>query len=192
LNSQSKKADTLFPVLDLLRERWSPRSFSSDPISKIQMNTLLEAASWSFSASNLQPWYYYFSHRGTKGFDAILSCLAPGNQVWAKNAAVLMISLAKKEKEPGKPNIWSKHDLGAANMCLILQAQSMHIHGHLMGGFDPAKIIEATGTDASVYEPVACIALGYPGDPDNLDSPLRERELEVRTRNPISEIAQIL
>jgi nitroreductase len=61
-----------------------------------------------------------------------------------------------------------------------------------MGGFDAAKIIEATGTDASVYEPVACIALGYPGDPKTLESPLRERELEARTRNPISEIAQML
>jgi len=190
--SEQKKAKTIFPVLELLRERWSPRSFAPDPISEIQMNTLLEAASWSFSASNLQPWYYYYSHRGTSGFDTMLSCLAPGNQVWAKNAAVLMVSLAKKYREPGKPNIWSKHDLGAANMSLVLQAQSMNIHGHLMAGFDSGKIVETIGIDASAYEPVACIALGYRGDPEKLDSPLRERELEVRTRKPITEIAQKL
>ena len=189
---EQKKAKTTYPVLDLIRKRWSPRSFTPDPISEIQMNTMLEAASWSFSASNLQPWYYYFSHRGTPGFDTILNCLAPGNQVWAKSAAVLMVSLAKKEREPGKPNIWSKHDLGAANLSLILQAQSMNIHGHLMGGFDASKIIQATGTDPSVYEPVACIALGYAGDPEMLNSPLRERELEVRTRKLISDISKKL
>jgi len=190
--SDQKKAKTIFPVLDLLRERWSPRSFTPDPISEIHMNTLLEAASWSFSASNLQPWYYYYGHRGTPGFDAILSCLAPGNQIWAKNAAVLMVSLAKKEKEPGKPNIWSKHDLGAANMSLVLQAQSMNIHGHLMGGFDSAKIIAVIETDASVYEPVACIALGYLGDPDLLDGSLRERELAERSRQGITDISRRL
>ncbi|MFH0762064.1 MAG: nitroreductase family protein [Bacteroidota bacterium] len=192
MKSEHKKAKTIFPVLDLLRERWSPRSFTPDPISEIQMNTLLEAASWSFSASNLQPWYYYYSQCGTHGFDTILNCLVPANQVWAKNAAVLMVSLAKKEREPGKPNIWSKHDLGAANMLMILQALSMNIYGHLMGGFDQAKIIEAIGIDISVYEPVACIALGYRGDPEKLDSPFRERELEVRTRKPIAEILKKL
>ena len=50
-----KNAKTRFPVLDLIRKRWSPRSYSQKEIVEKDVLTLLEAASWSFSASNLQP-----------------------------------------------------------------------------------------------------------------------------------------
>jgi nitroreductase len=185
-----KTAITQYPVLDLIRERWSPRSFTPDMISETDMNTLLEAASWAFSGGNMQPWFYHYAHRGTSGFDKIFNCLAPGNQPWAKNAAVLVVSLAKKERDPGKPNPWSKHDLGAANMNLILQALSMDIYGHLMGGFDAPKLAEMLEIDTAVYDLVACIALGYLGDPTQLEESLREKELAARTRKGIAEISR--
>ena len=185
-----KKAKTTYPVIDLIRDRWSPRSFSAESITETDMNTIIEAASWSFSGMNLQPWFYIYAHRGTPGFDKILAGLAAGNQVWAKQAAVLLVSLAKKERDPGKPNPWSRHDLGAANMLLVLQALTMNIYGHHMAGFDPAKIIEDLSIDPSVYEPVTCIALGYPGDPDQLDESLKERELAERTRKAPIEISR--
>ncbi|HBB92004.1 MAG TPA: nitroreductase [Bacteroidales bacterium] len=185
-----KSATTRYPVLDMIRERWSPRSFSPEMISEENLNTLLEAASWSFSGGNMQPWFYLYAHRGTSGFYKILDCLTPGNQSWARNASVLMVTLAKKERDPGRPNPWSKHDLGAANMNLILQALSMNIYGHLMGGFDAGKVIESLDVDPSVYEPVACIALGYKGDPGQLDESQREKELAPRTRKGIDEISR--
>lgn len=187
---QNKTAKTIYPVIDLIRNRWSPRSFSAGKISETDVNTILEAASWSFSGGNLQPWYYLYAHRDSAGFSTILNCLSPGNQVWARNAAVLMVSLARKERDPGKPNLKAKHDLGAANMLMILQARSMNIFGHPMGGYDSEKIIRDLEIDASVYEPVACIALGYIGDPDQLDESLREKELSERTRKSIGEISQ--
>ncbi len=185
-----KTAITQYPVLDLIRERWSPRSFTPDMISETDMNTLLEAASWAFSGGNMQPWFYLYAHRGTSGFEKILNCLSGGNQAWAGNAAVLMVTLAKKERDPGKPNLWSKHDLGAANMNLILQALSMNIYGHLMGGFDAGKVVDSLDVDPTVYEPVACMALGYRGDPEQLEESQRERELAPRTRKVIAEISQ--
>jgi nitroreductase len=185
-----KKAKTIYPVIDLIRERWSPRHYAIGSISDTQLNTMLEAASWSFSGGNLQPWYYLYAHRETPGFIKILNCLTASNQVWARNAAVLMVSLAKKERDPGKPNIWSKHDLGAANMLLILQARSMNIYGHPFGGFDPARMYDDLDIDPAVYEPVAGIALGYLGDPDQLDEPQREKELAERKRKDIGEISR--
>jgi len=185
-----KKAKTKYPVLDLIRERWSPRHYKIGNISDTELNTMLEAASWSFSSGNLQPWYYLYAHRDTPGFIKILDCLTPSNQAWARNAAVLMVGLAKKERDPGKPNLKAKHDLGAANMLLILQARSMNIFGHPMGGYDSDKIIETLDVDPSVYEPVACIALGYRGDPDLLEDPAREKEMAVRTRKDIGEISR--
>ena len=187
-----KKAKTIYPVLDLIRDRWSPRHYRAGSISETEMNTMLEAASWSFSGGNLQPWYYHYAHRDTPGFTRILENFSPTNQVWAVKASVLIVSLAKKERDPGKPNLWSKHDLGAANMLLILQARSMNIYGHPLGGFDSVKMCEALEIDTLVYEPVACIALGYLGDPDELDETQRAKELAVRTRKGIREISKRL
>lgn len=185
-----KKANTTYPVIDLIRERWSPRSFREDPLSENDMNTILEAASWSFSSSNLQPWHYLYAHRGTKGFGKILGCLTVSNQSWAKNAAVLMVGLTRLERSPGKPNPKARHDLGAANMLLILQARSMNIYGHPMGGYDPDKVYETLDVDPSVYEPVVCIALGCLGDPDQLEESRREEERAARTRKSIGEISR--
>jgi nitroreductase len=186
-----KTATTQYPVIELLKERWSPRSF--DPtavISDEQMNTLLEAASWSFSGGNMQPWFYLYSHRGSGGFAKILDCLNAGNQTWAKNASVLVMTLARKERDPGKPNPWSKHDLGAANMSLVLQALSLSIHCHPMGGYDQSRMAASLGIDTNVFDLVACIAIGYMASPDLLDQELREKELAPRKRKPISEISE--
>lgn len=186
-----KIAKTKWPVADLLRKRWSPRSFTEAVVSADDMNTLLEAATWSFSGGNMQPWYYIYAYRSTPGFDKILKNLAAGNQGWAKNAAVLVVTLAKKERDPGKPNIWSKHDLGAANMNLVLQALTMNIYGHFMGGFDKQGMAETLEIDTDIYEPVACLALGYRGDPDQIEEEgLRIRETEVRKRKNIEEISR--
>ena len=177
-----KKAKTTNPVIDLIRDRWSPRHYNPGTITDADLNTMLEAASWSFSSGNLQPWYYLYAHRDAPGFEKILSCLTTSNQVWAKSAAVLMVGLAKLERDPGKPNQKARHDLGAANMLLVLQARSMGIFGHLMGGYDTDRITSELGVDDSVYEPVACIALGYRGDPDQLEESQREkRTFPVKT-----------
>jgi nitroreductase len=185
----TKTAKTVYPVIDLIRERWSPRHYRIGFIPDSEMNTILEAATWSFSGGNLQPWYYIYAHRETSGFVKILECLTPSNQAWAKNAAVLMVCLAKLEREPGKPNPKARHDLGAANMLLVLQARSMDIYGHPMGGYDYDKMIETLDFDPLVYEPIACIALGYLGDPDELDETARQKEMAERQRKGINEIS---
>jgi nitroreductase len=189
---EHKLIPTNRPVINLIRERWSPRSFSEKTISQEDMNTLLEAGSLAFSANNQQPWYYVYAYKGTDGFDALWSTLAAGNQPWAKSAAVLMISFARKVNDKGAPNPWSHHDLGAANATMVLQALSMGIYAHLMAGFSKQAALEVTGIDADVWEPVAAIALGYPGQADALDEPYLSWEKAPRTRKSIEEISRQL
>jgi nitroreductase len=188
----TKEAITTYPVADLIRARWSPRSFGTGLISREEMDTLLEAASWSFSSGNVQPWKYIYAHRGSDGFAQILSCLNEENQLWARNAAILVLSMARRERRPGVPNRWCIHDVGASVMVMILQAVSMNIYSHPMGGFDSGLIMEKLGEDPSVFEPVACIAMGYLGEVEALDEQFRARELEARTRKSISEISRQL
>ncbi|MCC6726925.1 MAG: nitroreductase family protein [Saprospiraceae bacterium] len=188
-----KIAITEHPVQDLIRSRWSARSFSEKAIAQADVETLLEAASWAFSANNSQPWHYIYAHHAdTEAFQKIWSCLMLGNQPWCANAAVLMVSCIHKVNAEGKPNNWAMHDLGAANATLMLQATAMSIHGHPMAGFDKAKTIEMLNLDADILEPVAFLALGYLDEAEKLEEPFRTRELTARSRKGVGEISERL
>lgn len=188
-----KIAKTKNDIIEVIKNRWSARSFSDKAISETNMETLFEAASWAFSANNAQPWEYIYAHREDKAaFDKLHGCLMAGNLPWTKNAAVLMAVLAHKKLDNGHENRAAKHDVGSANASLMLQATSMNIYGHVMGGFDPGKAIETLGIDTEVMEPVVFIALGYLDSPEKLDEPFKTRELTPRTRKPLSEIVKRL
>ncbi|MCB0570686.1 MAG: nitroreductase family protein [Phaeodactylibacter sp.] len=189
----AKEARTIYPVHPLIRGRWSARSFSGEPIDDKDVKTLLEAASWAFSSMNAQPWRYLYAHRSdTEAFQGLWSCLFPGNQPWAANAAVLMVSVINKQFDNGRPNHSALHDLGAANATLMLQATSMGIYGHLLGGFDKQKTIEMLGLDPEEVEPVVFIALGYLDGPERLQEPYRSRETTSRSRKAVEHFTERL
>jgi nitroreductase len=183
-----KEAQTKHPVLDVIRQRWSARSFSHQPVSQDTLEQLIEAASWAPSSMNDQPWTYVYAHRGTEAFNTMLACLNTGNQPWAANAAVLVISLANKVHHNGHPNKHHMHDTGAANMLMMIEAVAHGIYGHVMGGFHHDKTLEAFNV-TDQQDVVAFIALGYLDDPAKLEEPFHTRELTTRKRKPLSETA---
>ena len=182
-----KIPNTEFPVLDIIKNRWSARAFSKELITDTKIYTLLEAASWAASANNEQPWQYIYTHRGSEGFDKIWSCLMHGNQPWAINAAAFVISMARTTfHATQKVNFLASHDLGMANAHLLLQARSMDIYSHPMAGFDKIKLKE-TLKIGETLDPICVIALGYITGAESLEEPFKTRELTPRTRNAISE-----
>lgn len=183
----NKEADTHYPVNELIRKRWSPRAFKTEPVADELLMQLFEAASWSFSAGNSQPWYYIYAHHAdTEAFTKLLNCLAGGNQVWAKNASVLIVAVAQVKTPEGKPVKWAYHDLGAANMCLMLEATANGLAGHPMAGFDFDKTV-ADFNLPDAYEPHVFIALGHQDAPNTLIEPFKTREITPRTRKKTSE-----
>ncbi len=187
-----KAPETDYDLHPLIQKRWSPRAFADQLISKEQLNELFEAARWAASSRNEQPWLYIYAFRGTPEFEQLWECLMPGNQPWAKDAAVLMVSMYRTTlAKNGKPNGAAKHDLGLANAQLILQAAHRDIYGHMMGGFEKEKVQELLDLEENV-EPVCMIALGYMGDADQLEEPYKMREQQPRTRMPIAEFAKKL
>ncbi|MDQ1617936.1 MAG: hypothetical protein QOE19_505, partial [Actinomycetota bacterium] len=65
----TKTAATSAPLHPLLAERWSPRAFDTNAtVTDAQMTALLEAARWSPSANNSQPWRFLVARRGTTEF----------------------------------------------------------------------------------------------------------------------------
>ena len=57
---------------------------------------------------------------------------------------------------------------------------------HMMGGFNVDMAREVFEIPLR-YDPVAMIAIGYPGDPGSLPEDLRQREVAPRQRKPIRE-----
>lgn len=175
---------------EFIKKRRSIRAFSSREISRDDMQEIMEAATWAPSSMNEQPWRYIYAYKGTEGFKRIWDCLVPSNQTWTDDASVLVISIAKKTlARNGKPNRHYMHDTGLANENLIIQAITMDIYAHPMGGFDMDKTVAAFQlTDDD--EVVCFIALGYKGDPQQLEEPNRTRETEERSRKSITEISE--
>lgn len=185
-----KIARTTTEVHPLMQKRWSPRAFAERPISDEQLTELFEAASWAASAFNEQPWRYVYSHRGTARFEDLLAALAPGNQSWAADAAVLFVSLYKRtHAHNGSVNHLAVHDTGMANAQLLLQATHRDIYGHLMSGFDAGQVVKTLELDDDL-QPLCMGALGYLGSPDILPEALHARELTPRARRPVADFAQ--
>jgi nitroreductase len=183
-----KPAPIDHPVHDLIRDRWSPRAFSSRPIPPADLCSLFEAARWAPSAYNDQPWYFIFSHQNEPAmFEKMLSCLVEANQVWARKAAVLAVAVARTELlHDQSPNRHALYDTGQAVAALSYQATELGIRVHQMGGFLPDKVRESYGIPEG-YEPVTALALGYPGRPEDLPDKLWKAELEERTRRHLNE-----
>jgi nitroreductase len=185
-NMKTTPAD--YPILDVIRDRWSPRAFDSTPISEFELKTLFEAARWASSSMNEQPWRFIYAHRGEEAFEKIASALNEGN-AWAKEAPVLMLTVARSTfSRNDRPNVAALHDVGLAVANFSIQATSLGLALHQMGGLDKTRAAELFGIGGP-YQVVTAIALGRPGSPDVLPDPLRERELKPRERNKVEDFA---
>jgi nitroreductase len=183
-----KPAPTEVPVHSLIRERWSPRAFDNQAIPPEVLHSLFEAARWAPSSSNLQPWAYIVATKDDPdGFSRMLSTLVEFNAGWAKQAPVLVMSVAQTTTpKDGSSNHWAMHDVGSASAQLTFEANAHGLLVHQMAGFDAQKARQVFNIPVG-WEPVAAMAIGYPGDPQSLPERLRDRELAPRTRKPVSE-----
>lgn len=183
-----KKPDTKAPLTELLAKRWSPRAFADTPIAQEVLVSLLEAARWSPSSSNEQPWRFIVGQKGDSTYDKLFDVLKEGNQGWAKNAPVLTLAVARMTREKsGNPNGHAWHDVGASLAHLTVQATAHDIYVHQMGGYSADKATDVFKIPEP-FQPVTALALGYLGDVNALDEDKKEREFAKRTRKPLSEL----
>jgi nitroreductase len=181
-----KPASTGYPILDLLRQRWSPRAFADRPVEPEKLRILVEAARWAPSCYNEQPWSFIVATKENRAeFDRLLSCLVEGNARWARHAPVLMLSVAKLTFDRNnKPNRHAVHDVGLAVENLVIQGMALGLYVHQMAGFHLDKAREVYAIPEG-HEPVAAMVIGYLGDSAGLPDDLREREMAPRTRKSL-------
>jgi nitroreductase len=145
--------------------------------------SLFEATRWAPSSTNEQPWVYLYAMKDQPElWDRFFEPLDEGNRLWAKEAPLLILSVARRNftRYPGS-NAHALYDLGAANAFLSLQAVELGLQVRQMAGFNYQKAIENLNIP-DTYELGVFIAVGYPGDPESLPEHLKRRELAPRER----------
>ena len=181
-----KQAAPDYPVHPLITSRWSPRAYSSKPVEPEKLQRIFEAARWTASSSNLQPWYFMLGFKGDKVYAKIAESLVEFNQHWAPSAPLLVLAIAKTTNSRGDLNSAYAYDLGQATAMLSLQAMHEGIYTHQMGGFDAVAV--ATSLEIpDEYKVLVVFTLGYRGDENILPPNLQKLELSPRTRRPIGE-----
>ena len=173
---------------DMVAERRSPLAYSDRRVEPEELRSLLEAARWAASSCNQQPWHFIVATKDEpEEYGRLLGLLAPANAQWAGRAPVLMLTMAKLTYDAnGAPNRHALHDVGQATAHLALQATALGLGVHQMGGFDAERAREEFSIPEG-YEPVAAIAVGYPGHPEDLPEGLRARARAPRTRRELGE-----
>lgn len=169
-------------------DRWSPRAFSSEPVSEKQLQSLFEAARWAPSCYNEQPWLFAYAVK-EEDRNRFAEALMEKNRQWAAKAPVLLFVLARKNfTQNGKPNRHHGFDAGAAWVSLAFQARRLGLYTHAMAGFSQKKAHVILGTKEEEYEIMAAVALGYLGEADELPDDFRAME-GPNERKPLDEIA---
>ncbi|MEQ9063740.1 MAG: nitroreductase family protein [Vicingaceae bacterium] len=186
------KKELSHPIHPLLEKRWSPRAFEPKAIGQETVDQLFEAARWSPSAFNEQPWHFIYAERGNAdAFKNVHECLNEGNRSWTANASLLIITFAKNFYERnGKTNAHASHDLGGAAANLTLQALDLDLYVHQMAGIDKKAILEKFDIPDG-WEPMTMIAVGYLGDVSTLDERQAASEFAEQKRKSIEEIASL-
>jgi nitroreductase len=175
------------PILDVIARRRSSRAYATETLTSEQIETLFEAARWAPSSVNEQPWRYLYATPDKKDlWSWIFDTLHDGNKVWAKDAPLLVVSMAKKTfSRNERPNPSALYDLGGANAFLSLQATAMGLNVHQMGGYDHDALRHNLNIP-DTFELGVVMAIGFQGDVENLPEALRQREMAPRNRHPQS------
>lgn len=177
-----KKANTRFPIHTLLKKRWSPRAFNGEPVETDKLQRIFEAARWSPSASNEQPWAFIVGINGDDTYEKIFSTLVEFNQLWVKTAPVLALSLGRSiSLKNGMPAEWFKYDVGQSMAHLTFQATHEGLFVHQMAGFDREKAHQLLEVPEK-YEVITAFTIGYPGDYKVLHPNLQAMEIARRER----------
>lgn len=179
--------ETSFPIQQFFLSRVSSRAFSDERLTEEELLTLFEAARWAPSSYNNQPWRFIYVRRGEPEWNLLFDTLVEFNKSWAKRADTLVLVISRNNfTHNEKPARTARFDTGAAWMSLAIEALSQNLITHGMEGFD----YDAARKNLNIsdkYTIEAMIAIGRPGNPEELSEELQEKEIPS-LRKPLTEI----
>jgi nitroreductase len=137
-------------LLPLLRDRRSIRAYDEEHVlGDDELAVLLEAARWSPSAGNSQPWAFLVGRRGDAAHEGFVELLAPSVRRWAPAASALVFTLNQVASGPEEDALgysdYAQYDLGQAVAHLSVQAAALGLGVHQFAAFDHDGLTSAAG-----------------------------------------------
>ncbi len=174
-------------LLKEIKKRKSYVTFKDKDVEKEKIDKLIEAARWSPSCFNNQPWYYIFVSKDDELREELEKALSTGNG-FAKKAPYLVAVISKKEddcKTNGIP--YYAYDTGMSVMSLALEAEHLGLNMHQMAGYNEDDVKKTLSVPDN-YRVIVLFALGYPQEPekilDKLTDKIKEKATKSRKRKP--------
>lgn len=181
----NRKTD--YPVHELILNRWSARSFSTEPVTDLELMTIFDAARWAQNSFDNQPWRFIYARHESKDWKNFLDLLVSANKLWAQHARILVLVISKKTFDYNEsPSRTHSFDTGAACQNMALQAAYLDIICHGMEGFD-YDAAQKLFNISDVYQIEAMFALGKLGLKEDLPEKLQARE-NPSSRKPLKKI----
>jgi nitroreductase len=147
--------------LDLIRKRYSVRSYKADPVEEDKLNAVLEAACLAPTAANKQPIRLIVVH--PKGREAEMQRIY--SRPWFMQAPVIICACGVMDeawvRRDGKN--YSDVDVAISLDHLVLAATDLGLGTCWIAAFDPVAAREGLGLPDKV-NPIAFTPLGYPAD----------------------------
>jgi len=171
-----------YNIESIFVNRWSPRAFDPEPIPENALMSIFEAARWSMSCFNEQPWRFFIA-TDPEDLKLYRSIMSEKNRIWTANAPLIgYIVAANRFTHNDKTNHWAQFDCGAAWMALTMQARMMGLYTHGMAGFDREKAYEVLNIPKNDFTVIAAFAVGKYGDPEGLPEELKKAEFPNQRR----------
>jgi len=168
--------------------RRSLRAFSQRTVETEKIERMLDAARWSPSCANRQPWRFVVVGADAPSRAAVEEALDAGN-AWAKRAPVLIAAGARREDAAVvESRDYFLLDTGMALMSLLYRAVDQGLLVHPMAGWKEGPLRAALGLPED-FTPAAVVAVGYAGKIGDLDEATRKKDEKPRARKPLGEVA---
>ena len=147
--------------LELSKERFSCRDFSTKDVEKEKIEKILEVAKYAPTARNLQPQKILVLTEKEQ-LKKISECTQYG---W--NAPVIIILFYDKSISYKRDKYDQKEfgdiDISIVTTHMMLEAQSLGLGTTWIGSFDPVKLIKTYKVPENLI-PVAILPIGYPSE----------------------------
>ena len=175
------------PIHDLLARRCSPRKFEPRLIDQNDLLALFEAARWSASAGNEQPWSYIVATRSQPDeFGRMLSCVGQVNLPWAQLSSALVIGCVRlRLQQSGGCYPTAEHDLGLASANLVFEATARGLGVHQMTMIH-RELIRAIYQVPDEICVMTMLAIGYPEAQYSASDGAGNHHVALRSRKPLS------
>jgi len=169
--------ETKNPVLNAILSRRSVREYLDEPVSKKDLEMILEAGRFAPSGLNNQPWRFLALTPEDKRVQGLAGCTKYAHIVKAARSLIAVFL----EKRAMYHSMKDHQSAGACIQNMLLAAHALDLGAVWLGEIvgREAKVLEVLGLDRDAYQLMAVVALGRPAHPGaSSRKPLSELLLE--------------